>query len=228
MPRRTARYAPRPLEAPILATTLAIGAAFAVLGALAERLASVWPPDEASRRGIGPRTVLLAVASGAAGGGIAARSELPWWGTAVYLVLLALMVVLTATDLEQRRLPHIVLDPLIVAAVLFVPFNPALHPIDALIGGVAAVAFLGVLAVVVRGGLALGDLYLVAPIGLMLGWPIIFTALFAAALLSAVASLALLAARRVGLRSYIPFGPFLVGGAVLILLTSTRVLGIGG
>jgi leader peptidase (prepilin peptidase) / N-methyltransferase len=174
------------------------------------------------------RTVLLAVVSGAAGAGIAARSELPWWATAVHLVLLALMVVLTATDLEQRRLPHIVLDPLILLAAAFVPFNPALHPIDALIGGAAAVGFLGVLALLIRGGLAVGDLYLVAPIGLMLGWPSVFAALFAAAFLAAGTSLALLAARRVGMRSYIPFGPFLVGGAVLILLTSNRVLGIGG
>jgi prepilin signal peptidase PulO-like enzyme (type II secretory pathway) len=76
----------------------------------------------------------------------------------------------------------------------------------------------------VRGGLALGDLYLVAPIGLMLGWPSIFTALFAAAFLAAGTSLALLATRQVGMRSYIPFGPFLVGGAVLTLLLGDGVL----
>jgi prepilin signal peptidase PulO-like enzyme (type II secretory pathway) len=34
----------------------------------------------------------------------------------------------------------------------------------------------------------------------------------------------LLATRRVGLRSYIPFGPFLVAGAVLVLLLDDRVL----
>ena len=207
---------------------VAVAALFAALGAAAERLASVWPPDDATRRPMGLRTVALAVVSGVAAAGIAARSELPWWGTAVYLVLLALMLVLTATDLEQRRLPHLVLDPLLLLAAVFVPFNPALHPIDALIGAAAAVGFLGLLALMVRGGLALGDLYLMAPIGLMLGWPSVFGALFIGAFLAAAASLVLLAARRVGMRSYIPFGPFLVGGAVAILLISDRVLGIGG
>ena len=204
--------------------TVAVGGLFAVAGALAERLASVWPADEAVGRSFGLRTILLAVASGVGAAAIAARSELPWWATAVYLVFLALMLVLTATDLEQRRLPHLVLDPLIVLAALFVPFNPAVEPLNALIGAVAAVAFLGALALVVRGGLALGDLYLVAPIGLMLGWPATFTALFAAAFLAAGASLALLALRRVGMRSYIPFGPFLVGGAVLTLVLAHGVL----
>jgi leader peptidase (prepilin peptidase)/N-methyltransferase len=205
---------------------ITVGAVFAILGAVAERVASVWPPDEAQGRTFGWRTALLAILSGLAAAGIAARSELPWWATAVYLALLALLLLLTATDLEQRRLPHLALDPLIVGAAVFVPFNPAVHPLDALIGAGAAVAFLGALALVVRGGLALGDLYLVAPIGLMLGWPVIFTSLFAAAFLAAGASLVLLISRRVGMRSYIPFGPFLVGGAVLALLTDERVLNV--
>jgi leader peptidase (prepilin peptidase) / N-methyltransferase len=218
------RSAARNEEARVTLEAFAVGGLFAVAGALAERLASTWPPDEARRRSFGLRTILLAVVSGLAAAGIAARSELPAWATAIHLVLLSLMLVLTATDLEQRRLPHLVLDPLIVLAALFVPFNPAVEPLEALIGAGAAVAFLGALALVVRGGLALGDLYLVAPIGLMLGWPSIFTALFAAAFLAAGTSLALLATRRVGMRSYIPFGPFLVGGAVLTLLLGDGVL----
>jgi leader peptidase (prepilin peptidase) / N-methyltransferase len=200
------------------------GIAFAIIGALSERLASVWPADEARRRSPGVRTVALAAASGLAAALIVGRAALPWWATIVYLALLGMLVVLTATDLEQRRLPHIVLDPLILLAALFVPFNPAVEPLMALIGAGAAVAFLGTLALVVRGGLAVGDLYLVAPIGLMLGWPVIFTGLFAGAFLAAGASLVLLAGRRVGMRSYIPFGPFLVGGAILALLLDDRVL----
>jgi len=206
--------------------TLAVGGLFAIAGALAERLASAWPAEEARGRSFGVRTVLLATVSGLAGAGVAARSQLPWWATAAYLALLALLLVLTATDLEQRRLPHVVLDPLIVLAAAFVPFNPAVEPVDALIGAGAAVAFLGALALVVRGGLAVGDLYLVAPIGLMLGWPVIFTSLFAAAFLAAGTSLVLLAVRRVGMRSYIPFGPFLVGGAVVALLLDERALAV--
>ncbi|MEO7295510.1 MAG: A24 family peptidase [Candidatus Limnocylindria bacterium] len=205
---------------------IAIGGAFAVGGALAERLASVWPAEEARKRPIGWRTAAIALASGLIAAGIVGRSELPWWATAVYLIILALLIVLTATDLEQRRLPHLALDPLILLAVLFVPVNPGVQPLDALIGAGAAVAFLGALALVVRGGLAVGDLYLVTPIGLVLGWPAIFSALFAAAFLSAGASLVLLATRRVGMRSYIPFGPFLVAGAAWVLLLDERVLSV--
>jgi prepilin signal peptidase PulO-like enzyme (type II secretory pathway) len=204
---------------------LAVGLAFAMLGAVAERLATVWPADEASRRGPGLRTGLLALAAGLAGAALTWRSTLPTWALAVHLLVLALLVVLTATDLEQRRLPHLLLDALIVVAALFVPFNPTVGWFDALIGAAVAVAFMGLLGLVVRGGVALGDLYLVGPIGLVLGWPAIFVAVFVAGLLSAGVSAALLLTRRAGLKSYIPFGPFLVAGMVIALLRDPSLLG---
>ena len=204
---------------------LIAGIAFALIGAGAERLASRWPADEASHRGAGLRTALLAIGAGVAGGGIAWRSSLPTYALAVQLLILAILVILTATDLEQRRLPHLLLDSLIVVAALFVPFNPTVGWVDALIGGAVAVAFMGVLGVVVRGGVALGDLYLVGPIGLVLGWPAIFVAVFVAGLLSAAVSLLLLVTRRAGLQSYIPFGPFLVAGMVVTLLRDPALLG---
>jgi len=204
---------------------IAVGAVFGVIGAVAERLASVWPSDEPSRRAPGVRTLLLAAGSALAAGAIGWRSTLPWWATAVHLAILGLLIVLTATDLDQRRLPHVVLDPLIVLAVAFVPFNPAVEPLAALIGAGVAVAFLGVLGLVIRNGVALGDLYLIAPLGLLLGWPAIFVAIFVAAMLSAVTSVALLALRRVSMKSYIPFGPFLVAGAVITLLREPGLLG---
>jgi prepilin signal peptidase PulO-like enzyme (type II secretory pathway) len=204
---------------------LAAGAILAAVGGVAERIASVWPPDEASRRGPGWRTAAIAVAAGAAGWAIAARSTLPLWATAVHLLVLGLLVVLSATDLEQHRLPHLLLDPLIAIAIGFTFVNPTVQPLDAVIGAVAAVAFLGILGLIIRGGVATGDLYLVAPLGLILGWPAIFIAIFLAALLSSVASLALLATRRAGLKTYIPFGPFLVAGTVFSLLRDERLLG---
>jgi prepilin signal peptidase PulO-like enzyme (type II secretory pathway) len=209
----------------VTAIALAAGAGFAVIGAAAERIASVWPPEEASRRRPGWRTALLALASGGAAWAIVSRSTLPAWATAVHLVVLALLVLLSATDLEQRRLPHLLLDPLIAICVVFAFVNPALSLLDAVIGAAAAVAVLGVLGLVIRSGVALGDLYLVAPLGLLLGWPAIFVAIFLAALLVSASSLVLLVSRRVGMKSYVPFGPFLVAGTVITLLRDERLLG---
>jgi leader peptidase (prepilin peptidase)/N-methyltransferase len=207
------------------AIALVAGAAFALIGAAAERIASVWPPEEASRRPPGLRTALLALASGLAAWAIVMRSTLPGWATAVYLAVLALLVLMSATDLEQRRLPHLLLDPLIAVCLVFAFVNPALSLLEAAIGAAAAVALLGLLGLVIRSGVALGDLYLVAPLGLLLGWPAIFVAIFIAALLVSASSLVLLLTRRVGLKSYVPFGPYLVAGTVITLLRDDRLLG---
>ena len=204
---------------------MAAGVGFAIIGAAAERIASVWPPDEAQRRPPGWRTALFAVASGASAWAIVNRSTLPAWATAVHLVVLVLLVLMSATDLEQRRLPHVLLDPLIAICVVFAFVNPAVSLLDAVIGAAGAVALLGVLGLVIRSGVALGDLYLVGPLGLLLGWPAIFIAIFIAALLLSASSLVLLVSRRVGLKSYIPFGPFLVAGTVLTLLRDDNLLG---
>jgi leader peptidase (prepilin peptidase) / N-methyltransferase len=209
----------------VIGLAAAAGVVFAILGAVSERIASVWPPDEARKRPPGLRTIGLALLSGTAGAAVAWRSGLDWWATLAYLVLLAPMVVLSATDLEQRRLPHILLDPLIIGALIFVPLNPAVTPLNAALGAAAAIAFLGITGLLIRGGVAVGDLYLVAPIGLMAGWPTIFTAVFFGALLSAVAGIGLMLTRRAGFGSYIPFGPFLVAGLVIALVWDPTLLG---
>jgi leader peptidase (prepilin peptidase) / N-methyltransferase len=195
-----------------------------LVGMGAERIASVWPATEARRRRPSWRTLALGLAAGAAGYGIAAVSHLPPWATLVHLVMLGFMIGLVATDLEQRRLPHLLLDPLIVVAVGFAFINPALDTVSALAGAAAAVVFLGVLAFVIRGGMALGDLYLAVPIGLTLGWPLIWSGLFTAAILAGAVSLFLVVTGRVGLRSYIAFGPYLVAGYVLTLIREATLL----
>ena len=151
----------------------------------AERLASVWPPDEAQRRPIGWRTVAARGWSAAWRPRRSSRApQLPWWATG------GLPGAPRPAARPDRHRPRAA--P--AAAPRPRPAHRAGRPLRALqprrrsADGASSApprpsASSGALALVVRGGLALGDLYLVAPIGLMLGWPAIFTALFAAAFL---------------------------------------------
>jgi prepilin signal peptidase PulO-like enzyme (type II secretory pathway) len=77
------------------------------------------------------------------------------------------------------------------------------------------------LGLVRPGQLGGGDIKLAGLAGLVLGWLGWPTVLFGAALgfvLAALASLVLLAARRITLRGAISFGPFLLAGALLVIL----------
>ena len=57
-----------------------------------------------------------------------------------------------------------------------------------------------------------GDVKLALFMGLFLGWPNILVALFAAFLIGAIIGVALMALKKKGLKSEVPFGPFLIGG----------------
>ncbi len=69
-------------------------------------------------------------------------------------------------------------------------------------------------------GLGFGDVKLLGLLGLLLGWlgwGVLLTGVFLGLLTGAVVSLGLLATRRAGWRTAIPFGPPLLAGAVVAL-----------
>jgi leader peptidase (prepilin peptidase)/N-methyltransferase len=142
-------------------------------------------------------------------------------------------VVLGSVDLLTHRLPDRVTYPaaIVCAAALLVDAAvlgswPAL--VRALAAGVAALAVAGLGWLVSPQGLGLGDVKLLGLLGLVLGWfgwGVLLAAVFLGLLAGAAVSLLLLAARRVGWRTAIPFGPPLLAGAVLALALGSGSLG---
>jgi leader peptidase (prepilin peptidase)/N-methyltransferase len=137
-------------------------------------------------------------------------------------------VALAAIDLEVQRLPdRLTLPALPVLMILLAGAAAVGHDgralVRALLGGVALAASYLLLALLRPGQLGGGDIKLAALAGLTLGWLSWGTLLAGGCLgflLSAVVSLALLATRRITLRSMICFGPFLLGGTLLAILAS--------
>lgn len=149
-------------------------------------------------------------------------------GVLAFGFLGALGVALGAIDIAVHRLPdkltlpaYPVLVALLGAAAAIGHDGGAL--LRALLGAGALTAGYFLLAVVRPGQLGGGDVKLAGLIGLGLGWLGWPTLIFGAALafvLSALVSLALLAARRISLRGAICLGPFMLGGALLAILAS--------
>lgn len=63
-----------------------------------------------------------------------------------------------------------------------------------------------------------GDIRLGLLMGLMLGWPGIFLALFLAYIIGAIVGVGLIITKKKGWQSQVPFGPFLTGATIFILL----------
>ena len=134
-------------------------------------------------------------------------------------------VVLGAVDLASHRLPDRVTYPAyaVCAAALFVD-AAVLGSWGALVRAVAAAALAFLLAAgaaaISPAGLGFGDVKLLGLLGLLLGWAgwgVLLAGVFLGLLTGAVVSLALLATRRAGGRTALPFGPPLLVGAVVAL-----------
>ena len=137
-------------------------------------------------------------------------------------------VALGAIDIAVHRLPdRLTLGGYPAMAALLGVAAVLGHDLGALLRAVLASVALAatylLLGIIRPGQLGGGDIKLAGLIGLALGWLGWPAVLFGAALgfvLSAIVSLALLAARRISLRSEICFGPFMLGGALLAILAT--------
>ncbi len=135
-------------------------------------------------------------------------------------------VVLAQVDLAVHRLPDRVTYPaaaVVAAALLADAALLGTWPdlLRALLAAAAAggVSLLGALAG--PSGLGLGDVKLLALLGLVLGWAgwgVLLAGVFLGLLAGAAVSLLLVATGRAGWRTALPFGPPLLLGAVLALL----------
>jgi leader peptidase (prepilin peptidase) / N-methyltransferase len=136
------------------------------------------------------------------------------------LVFIAMLAVVTVTDLRERRIPNRVLA---AAVVLGLPLL-ALGDPGGLLGRLAAAAAAGAiflaLALARPGGFGLGDVKLIAAMGLFLG-PAILAAVLIALLAGSLWGVALFIRHgRVAAKLTLPFGPFLALGALVALVTS--------
>ena len=147
-----------------------------------------------------------------------------------FCLLAAAGVPLAFFDTRTSRLPNAVTLPaypvslaLLGVAAPFVSGGTGRF-VHALIGMAAAVAFFGVLLLVSPAGIGMGDVKLAGPLGAYLGWlgATAFAAgLLAAWLLAAVTGLGLMAAGRASRKTQLPFGPFMIIGAFLVILAGT-------
>jgi len=137
-------------------------------------------------------------------------------------------VVLAAIDISVQRLPdRLVLPafPLLISLLSLTAWleHDGAGLARAVLGCLALGAGFLVLALLRPGQLGGGDIKLAGLVGLAvgwLGWPAVMTTAVLGFSLSAVISLALLAARRVSLSSAVCFGPFLLGGALIATLVA--------
>src|SRR4051812_9922368 len=198
-----------------------------VLGPVLARAAVRLAAPGSDARPARTRVVLTSVAfAGLLVGAVAFTGPRP--AAVAYACLAAAGLVLAQVDLIAHRLPDVVTYPayavctaalLVDAAVL--GSWPAFG--RALLAAAAAFGLAALAAAVSPRGLGFGDVKLLGLLGLVLGWfgwGVLLAGVFLGLVAGALASLVLVATRRAGWRTAVPFGPPLLLGAALALALS--------
>ncbi|WBU37651.1 prepilin peptidase [Homoserinibacter sp. YIM 151385] len=166
-----------------------------------------------------------------------AETPLASAGAAVHLVALlylaAISIALSAIDLDVHRLPDAIVLPaylvsgVLLAAAGLLAGRPELL-LGALIGGAALFAFYFLIAFIRPGGMGFGDIKLAGVLGLHLGYAglaqsVVGTA--AAFLLGGLVAIALIIVRRAERGGGIPFGPWMLAGAWIGIISGEQIAG---
>ncbi len=220
---------------PIVVALAVVGAAW---GLVADRIAARWPVHEAEIgedgtvvrsagwvRAADWRTLAVALVSGASLAAVGWRyPELA--ASLLFGAFATACALMLATDLDQRLLPDVLTLPVIPVAFVasLAGWNPLVAPVDLPLAVVAAVAVPTVLYVASipfgSGAFGLGDVKFLVGAGLLAGVGPFLAGVVAGVLLAGVVLVVLLALRRITLRTYVPYGPFLIVGILWGILVT--------
>jgi leader peptidase (prepilin peptidase)/N-methyltransferase len=143
---------------------------------------------------------------------------------ACWLALCA--VPLAFIDAAVRRLPDVLTGAAFAGTVLLLLAAAAAGGswhvlVRAVLGGIALAGFYLVLALISPSGMGMGDVKAAAGLGTMLAWPgwtSLIAGGFAGFLFAAAYGITLMVSGRGTRKQQIPFGPFMITGAFLIIL----------
>ncbi len=203
-----------------------LGAGGFALGLAADRLATRWPEHDEEHpagRPVDWRTAVVALVGALALGLLPLRFGGDPLALVIFGAWFVTLIIGLATDLDQRLLPDLLTLPVIPVALVY-----ALSGANPLVGGEVVLAVVAAVAIPAllylpsipfgAGAFGLGDVKLLIGVGLLAGGSRALGSVIFALVLAGVVIIALLLTRRIGRRTYIPFGPFFIIGALWAVL----------
>ena len=153
------------------------------------------------------------------------------FGYIYYLLISSLLIIVFVYDLKHYIIPDGVIYTAIIASFLynivysFLTIGSFQFFLQSLLAALLASGFFLLIVLISKGKwMGVGDIKLALLMGLFLSWPNIIIALFSAFFIGAVIGVGLIILKKKGLKSEVPFGPFLVTGTFLSLFWGSGIL----
>lgn len=139
------------------------------------------------------------------------------------LVFSSLMIVLTMIDVDHQILPDQLTLGGLVVGLSFSFFRTDITFIYSLLGILAAGGLLFLIAFLSKGGMGGGDIKMMAMVGSFTGPVIAVTAVFLGALIALMAHLPGVISGKTGMKTKLPFGPFLAVASLILWFYSEEL-----
>lgn len=176
-----------------------------------------------------------------------------WWAfvlmSGLWIAVFLLLVIVFLIDLRWYVIPNLVNGMLFVLGLIWVVLGSIWHLFDGIsqgsfLGSYAPV-FFGIenpifshaLGLLVGGGffmlivllsrgraMGMGDVKLMAPLGLLFGWPDVLVIIFLSFVIGALISLVLMIRKKRGMADRVPFGPFIVLASAIVFFWGAGLL----
>jgi len=137
--------------------------------------------------------------------------------------LMSVFVAVAVIDLEERIIPDGITIVGLLIGLILGPLVFGQGILDSVLGVLVGGGLFYAIAVISRGGMGGGDIKFIAMTGAFVGWKGVLIAIFAGSLAGAVVGIGLMVFKGMGRKTPIPFGPFLVFGAMLALLYGPEI-----
>ncbi|MBL8359899.1 MAG: prepilin peptidase [Rubrivivax sp.] len=183
--------------------------------------------------GIGWRYPFVELLTGALFASVAWRWGADPWAVGLWCAAVALLVAMSAIDWDTTVLPDNLTLPMLWLGILAAAggWLPGVSLLASVAG--AAAGYLALWSVywvfklaTGKEGMGYGDFKLLAALGAWLGWQAVLPIVLTASAMGAVVGLAMKATGALREGRYVPFGPFLAGGGVGVMLIGLpQVLG---
>ncbi|MBI2327743.1 prepilin peptidase [Candidatus Curtissbacteria bacterium] len=147
------------------------------------------------------------------------------FGLVYILFVLSILVIVSVVDIKFSLIPTTFVYLVCLLSLFYNYFwlDSATFVTNVIWAFVFASAFFLIVAVTRGRGMGSGDIPLVFLMGLFLGWPRVFLAIFLAFIVGGLISVLLLLLRKKRFGQAIPFGPFLVLGTVIALFYGQEI-----
>lgn len=152
----------------------------------------------------------------------------PTWTYLLFLTLLiAFGIPLSIIDVREHRLPNVLTGSLLLSTLCLVTGSTiTVHNhhrlIESFVGALSLPTFYILVSLMTNGGVGIGDVKLSISVGLIsgyFGWSVLWISTFLAVATGAIFSISSMIIGKVSAKDAIPFGPFILLGQLLALLS---------